>query len=173
MLLSVHPLLSSNTWQVRPGTKVNFIVGGMFWTETTGTLELTTSAIEFSAADLSKASIKVSLVVSSINTNNAKRDEHLKNEDFFEIKKYPTIVFQSVSFRKTPDNSYVVTGKLTMKAETKSVSIPFTFSQTNNKGLFQGSFKINRMDYGVGTGYKIGIGREVKISLTIPVERHN
>jgi polyisoprenoid-binding protein YceI len=55
----------------------------------------------------------------------------------------------STKFEKTT-TGYTGYFNLTIKATTKNVAIPFTFVQTANKGVFKGSFKVNRQDYGVG-----------------------
>jgi len=90
--------------------------------------------------------IEASVDASTINTNNGGRDKHLRKPEYFDVAQYTTISLKSVKFTKISTGKYKGTFNLTIKATTKTVEIPFTFS----KGTFEGEVKINRLDYGVG-----------------------
>lgn len=120
-------------------------------------------SIQFDMENLSASKIEASIPVKSINTDIKKRDEHLKSDDFFDVATYPNISFSSTSITSSK-GGYKVVGNFTIKKTTKSVSIPFTFS--DNK--FVGKFEIDRRDYGVG-GNSWTMGDKVKISFEIPV----
>lgn len=104
---------------------------------------------KFDKSDLSNSSLKASLKVETIDTGIKARDKHLKNEDYFEVDKYPNIKFSSSSITKT-DKGYQAEGKLTIKNKTKTVKIPFVVKENSGKSTLSGSFTINRLDYDVG-----------------------
>lgn len=120
--------------------------------------------INFDKENPSAGKIEANIPVKSIDTGINKRDNHLRSEDYFEVEKYPNIKFVSSSISATKDG-YNVSGNFSIKATTKSVTIPFTFE--NN--VFVGKFNIDRRDYGVGGNSWI-MGDKVKISFEIPVE---
>ena len=124
-----------------------------------------TGSINFDKENPSASKIEASIPVKSIDTGINKRDNHLRSEDYFEVETYPTIKFVSTSISKKDENWYNVTGNFTIKATTKSVTIPFTF----NNNVFVGKFNIDRRDYEVG-GTRWIMGDKVKISFEIPVE---
>lgn len=128
-----------------------------------GTFSGLTGTVQFDAEDLAASKIEAKIPVKSINTDIKKRDEHLRGEDFFDVAKYPNISFSSTSITSS-DGGYKVVGNFTIKKTTKSVSIPFTFSNST----FVGKFEIDRRDYGVG-GNSWTMGDKVKISFEIPV----
>lgn len=120
-------------------------------------------SISFDTENLSASKIEATVPVKTVATGIKKRDESLRSEDYFEVDTYPTISFSSTKITAT-DKGYMVVGNFKIKKTTKSVSIPFTFS--NNK--FVGKFTIDRRDYGVGGNSWI-MGDKVKISFEIPV----
>jgi polyisoprenoid-binding protein YceI len=101
------------------------------------------------------SSATVTLQVASVDTRNAQRDEHLRTNDFLDAENYPTITFKSTSISHEGGNDFVVTGDLTIKDVTKSVSFPLEFQGIvkdpwgNDRIGFDGSVVINRKDWGV------------------------
>jgi len=102
------------------------------------------------------ASINFSIDVNTINTDDEKRDGHLKTADFFDVAKFGTITFKSKSMTKTSGNNYKLTGELTMHGVTKTVTFDVKFNGLakdpygNQKAGFKISGTINRKDFGVG-----------------------
>ncbi|GHV04544.1 hypothetical protein AGMMS50229_06190 [Campylobacterota bacterium] len=97
----------------------------------------------------------------SINTDNSKRDDHLRNADFFDAPKNPQIAFQS-----TEADATSVTGNLTIHGVTKPVKLTYTKLDTQEY-IFKGA--INRIDFGVGEPKSLTnmVGNEVAITVTI------
>lgn len=89
--------------------------------------------------------------VSSINTASAARDKHLKNADFFDVAKYPNMKFESTSVTMVSANLAKITGKLTIKDVTKTVTFETRVTYSGSKVSFDTSLLINRLDYNVGT----------------------
>jgi polyisoprenoid-binding protein YceI len=79
-------------------------------------------------SDPSRSSFALTIKAESVDTNNSKRDEHLRSPDFFNVKQFPAITFTSTAV-KVIDGGYEVTGDLTMHGETK----PVTFSLKGGK----------------------------------------
>lgn len=122
-----------------------------FGFKTGGTLGAPEGDIIFNPNDPDKSSFRVTVKTESINTDNNSRDEHLRAEDYFDVKNYPQIRFESTSVRATGKNGeYEAMGKLTIKNKTNEIHLPFTAEKNGNGFLFKGSFKMNRRDYGVG-----------------------
>ena len=76
---------------------------------------------EIDKADPTKSTFALSIKVATIDTNNAKRDEHLRAPDYFNDKQFPTMTFQSKSV-KAVEGGYEVAGDLTLHGVTKSVT---------------------------------------------------
>ena len=101
------------------------------------------------------SSASVTLQVASIDTRNEQRDGHLRTNDFLDAENYPTITFASTSVSHEGDGDFVVTGDLTIKDVTKSISIPLEFQGAakdpfgNDRIGLEGSVTINRKDWGV------------------------
>ncbi len=92
----------------------------------------------------------------SLDTKSAKRDEHLRGPDFFNVKQFPEITFQStriVAERK----KLKVTGNLTMHGVKKQIVLPLTYVGAgkgpygNERIGFYGSFKVKRSEFGITT----------------------
>ena len=106
--------------------------------------------------DLTRSTVQLTIQAASIDTRNEQRDGHLRSNDFLAMEEYPQITFVSTAVRadrRRPASS--VTGDLTIKGVTNSVTIPFEFEGAatdpfgNQRVGFEGSVVINRKDYGV------------------------
>lgn len=126
-------------------SKVTFEIGNMAFRVVDGSFKEMSGQINFNVADLSTSTFNVCINPETVDTDNKKRDEHLKNEDFFNTAKYPTICFESTEIKKG-DNGFIAIGKLTMHGVTKEVQIPFSYDQNT----FTGTLNLNRLDYNVG-----------------------
>ena len=89
----------------------------------------------------------------SIDTDIAKRDDHLRSADFFDVEKFPTITFEGHEIKKE-GNEQVLVGKFTMHGVTKEVSLPFTLkgpvkAMGGTRLALAVKTKLNRKDYGM------------------------
>ena len=152
------------------GSAVKFKVKN-FGINTEGSFSGVDGKIIFDPKDASKISFDVSIDAASVNTDNGMRDGHLKKETYFDVEKYPRIKFVSTSV-SAPDKSghYKVTGKLTLKNNTKEISFTFIATPMGNDYIFNGEFTINRKDFDVGGSSTIG--NNVTISLTVFAKRN-
>lgn len=123
---------------------------------------------------LENAKVRVEIEVASINTENKSRDGHLKKPDFFDAAKYPKIVFTSSKVWKQ-NAQVMVAGSLDMHGVKKDVTLAFepSFGKNgagNDTWSYEGSLKINRNDWGVGSGSiaaKIGLKDTVELNLQL------
>ncbi len=106
--------------------------------------------------DPTDSQIEFNILTESVDTNNEKRDGHLRSPDFFDAANFPAISFKSDSIAKTDtENNYLVSGKLSMHGVTKEITIPveFTGSGKTPQGQdvigFYTEFKLDRSDYGM------------------------
>lgn len=126
--------------------------------------------IQFDPANLATSTIEATVDVNSINTDNDTRDEHLRSDEFFDAAKYPKIAMKSVSFKHKSGNNYSGQFNLTLKNRTKAFDVPFTYIAPGNNGTFKGSFKLNRLDFGVGEKSLV-LGNEVTVSIEVETEK--
>lgn len=99
------------------------------------------------AFESSKVTVKI--VAKSIDTDNSWRDDHLRNEDFFHVEKFPTVRFVTTSIQKTGEGKYTLVGDLTIKKTTRSLSIPVILTKEGGKMRIKGSTTINRVSHGL------------------------
>lgn len=138
-----------------------------FGLSNTGYLSKPRGVIIFNEANPALSSIDVSVPLATINTDNEKRDRHLRSADFFDAAKFPEIRLASTTI--TPNGkkgSYTFRGNLTIKSVTLPVNFDFTAMPVDGGFVFQGDFKINRLDYKVG-GESNTMGDDVNVSLKV------
>jgi polyisoprenoid-binding protein YceI len=113
-----------------------------------GTFHSFSGEIVADAHNLSASQVRFVIDAASIGTDNAKRDNHLRSEDFLFVEAYPTITF--VSARITGDGpNYRVQGDLQIRGVTQRVTMPVTVAQREDKIVVQGNIRLNRRDFGV------------------------
>lgn len=136
-------------------------------------------SLKFSATkeDFSDATIELVADVTSINTDNESRDEHLKGVDYFDAVKYPALTFKSKSFTKVAGNTYKLSGDLTIKGITKAFDFDVTYFGTTTHPKTQkriSGFKvtgvINRIDFGVGKS-SASLSDEVTITANVEISK--
>ena len=120
------------------------------------------------AADPSKSFIDITIDTESVDTANAGRDKHLKSGDFFSAAEFPVMTFKSKSFKKSGENTYDVTGDLTIRGKTKEVTVSVTDTgrgkaRNGEVAGFETKFNIKRADYGVSFMVGPGLSDDVMI----------
>ncbi len=157
-------------------SSAGFSVSHLVISKTSGKFNDVDGVFWVNEKDITKSSVEFTIKTASINTNDNKRDGHLKSPDFFNAEKYPTISFKSKSIAKT-DAGYQITGDLTIKDVTKEVSFPFEFNGfvefmgTKRFGA-EANLTINRQDYHVEWNKALDngglvVGNDVEIALHI------
>jgi polyisoprenoid-binding protein YceI len=136
-----------------------------FGVKTGGSFKGLEGVIEFDKSNPDKAQFDVSIQAATVNTDNDSRDSHLRKEEYFDVEKYPKITFKSEKIA-SKGSVFSVSGKLTIKGTTKSISFPFTAVAKDEGYLFEGSFEINRKDFKVG-GNSMVLGDNVTVTLSV------
>lgn len=108
--------------------------------------------ISFDPARLENARARIDVMLASIDTGSKEADEEVTGKLWFNAKTYPAASFVSSGIKSTGGNRYLATGRLTIKGRTLDISAPLTFRSDGTKGLFDGSFNIKRLSYGIGEG---------------------
>ena len=124
--------------------------------------------------DFSDSKVELSITTSSVNTQNERRDNHLRGADFFDVESFPTMTFKSKGIEKVGDNKYKITGDLAIKDITKTVVLNGEFGGAVKAGNgmragFQITGEINRFDYGVKWDRKMDSGGLV-VSEAVKIE---
>jgi polyisoprenoid-binding protein YceI len=127
-----------------------------------------------------KSSVEANIEIGSIDTGVAKRDDHLKSPDFFDVAKFPKMSFKSSAISGKPE-SFKLTGDLTIKGITKKVTFDAKYLGTvvdgygNQKAAFDAKTKINRKDFGLTWNAMVEagptVGDDVTLSLRIQAGR--
>jgi polyisoprenoid-binding protein YceI len=157
-------LIAANTatpssWSLdKSHSSVKFTVEHLVISEVEGTFKMFNGTINAPTPDFTNAKVNFTVDVNSINTDDDKRDAHLKGDDFFNAEKFPAMSFTSTSFKKLKGNMYELEGNLTIRDVTKKVKFAVLYGGTikdpwgNTKAGFKASGKINRKDFGLKWG---------------------
>jgi polyisoprenoid-binding protein YceI len=136
-------------------SRIGFVARHAMVTKVRGSFNDFAGTLRVDGADASRSSANVTIKVESIDTRNADRDAHLRTNDFLQAADYPEITFTSTAIAQTGEDAFEVTGDLTIKGVTRSITIPLSFEGAakdpfgNNRAGFEGATTINRSDFGV------------------------
>ena len=139
--------------------------------------------LQFDPDNLEVSQVRFEVNTKSINTGIPNRDNHLRAQEFFAVKKFPAMRFESTGVNKKEGNQYTLEGNITIKGKTKEVAIPLTYFGTRENPLkknqmvagFEARFSIDRLDYQVGPGKYVEmgvIGKKVDILITLEVVKN-
>jgi polyisoprenoid-binding protein YceI len=161
-LYKVDPVHSSIVFRIKHLGVVN--VYGRF-NEISGT-------VIFDKENPSQSAVDFSVPVESVDTHVQKRDQHLKSPDFFNAKEFPVMTFKSKAVKKTDEDTYQMTGDLTLHGVTRSLTIDFKKGgegkgmQNEYRSGGETQFTIKRSDYGMNFMLN-GVGDEVSVMVAI------
>ncbi|WP_207534034.1 YceI family protein [Desertivirga arenae] len=145
------------TWNLdKSHAKLGFSVSHMMVSDVEGSFKKFDATVKSTKDDFSDASVELSAETNSVDTDNDQRDAHVKNADFLDTEKFPTLSFKSTSVKKVADKKYKVKGNLTLHGVTKPVELNATANigvNPMNKKTISGwkvSGVIKRSDFGIG-----------------------
>ncbi|MEP7142441.1 MAG: YceI family protein [Ferruginibacter sp.] len=162
----VSHLFAQNYSATENGSDIKFSIKNFGFT-VSGSFKGLKGKFFFDPANLPTCSISASVEVTTINTDTDSRDRHLKKEEYFDAEKYPRISFVSTKITtSTKAGTLFMEGKITIKGVTKVVSFPFTATPKGDGYLFEGEFKLNRRDFGVG-GSSMVMSDNLTVSLSV------
>ena len=173
-LVTAAASLSAETYTIDPvHSSVGFSLRHLV-SKFTSSFTKVTGAINYDAAKPEASTVEATIAIDSVATANEKRDAHLKSPDFFDTAKYPTASFKSKSWKKTGENTFDVTGDLTIKEVTKEIVLKTTLVGTG-PGMggatltgWEGTTTLKRTDFGVGLEKFLPVlGEDVTITVGI------
>jgi polyisoprenoid-binding protein YceI len=176
---TAKPQLGPNQWTVDPShSAANFSVRHMMVTTVRGQLGPIAGTVEYDGKDVRSAKADVRIDVSGISTQNAKRDGHLRSDDFFDAANHPSITFKSKRVEPGSAGAFKLIGDLTIRGTTKEVALNVEGPTPPVKGMgglrvgATATTKINRLDYGLKWNSMVEAGPVVsnEVSITIDLE---
>jgi polyisoprenoid-binding protein YceI len=182
VLATASPILAADTYQFdKSHTTVGFQVRHLV-TNVGGRFQDFSGTIKVDRAKPESSSVEFTIQTASIDTNEPKRDEHLKSPDFFDVAKQPTITFKSTSVKPTGKDAYEVAGNLTLRGVTKRITLPVTFLGEgkdpwgNEKMGFEIATTLDRKDYGMSWNKALDqggvlVGDEVKVQISVEANK--
>lgn len=172
---SITALAQSNVWQLDPAhSSAQFAVRHMGISTVRGTFTKLSGNAYYDPAAAKNDSVEVTIETGSVDTRVEMRDNDLRSDHFFDVQKYPAMTFRSTKFEPLAADKLKITGDLTIRGVSKSVSLdvegPTKPIDDGHGHLHMGvsaTGTLNRTDFGM-TGYQGVVGNE--INLTIDAE---
>lgn len=184
VLLSIPMFASGATYQVDPDhSNFQFKIRHMTVSNVKGEFKKVKGIVSIDGNDLTGLKVEVTLDAASVNTDHAKRDDHLRSEDFFDVARYPTITFVSKKVTKVDENRLKVVGNLTIRGVTREVTVDVDGPTPevkdpggNIRRGATGTLKINRKDFGMAWHKVLDnggmvVGDDVNISVEVELVR--
>ena len=160
----------------KPHTQIFFTVNHMGFSNSTGQFHDFDGTIDFNEAAPETSSVNVTIQTASIDMGTKPWDDHLKNADFFNVEKFPTMTFKSTAIKVTGEKTADITGDLTILGVTKPVVLHTTLNKVGQhpmKGTPHAGFSahttIKRSDFGMGFGIP-NVSDEVQIKIEVEAE---
>ena len=164
LLLALPAASQARDWAVDPARSTLSFKGTYSGEGFDGKFRKFDASISYDETDLAKAKFDVSVDIASVDTASSERDDSLKGEDFFDLKKFPQAHFVTESFAKGTDGGVEAKGKLTIRDKSQPVTLKVKFAANGNKATLDVDTTLKRTDFGLGTGsdWK-DIGAEVPV----------
>ncbi len=181
LALALSANAQAATWSIDAShTRVGFKVRHLMVSWVQGEFADVSGTVEYDPAAPTKTGATVTVQMASVDTRDAKRDEHLRSADFFDVAKHPTMSFTSKSVKQGAGQSLLVSGDLTIRGVTKPVTLtvdglgqPVTDPWGNQRVGASATATINRQDFGVSWNGTLDSGGVVvgdDVQLVIDVE---
>ncbi|MBI5103965.1 MAG: polyisoprenoid-binding protein [Solirubrobacterales bacterium] len=171
-------LIPTGTWTADVAhSKVGFAVKHMGIATVRGEFKEFEGTLEI-GEDLSTAKVRGTVKVASVDTNEPQRDEHLRSADFFDVAQYPELTFESTRIEALDDESFRITGDLTLHGVTNEVVLDAEVQGTdvdpwgNERVGLEITGQLSRGDYGMKFNQALGSGNmlvadKVKLALDV------
>jgi polyisoprenoid-binding protein YceI len=171
-------------WTIDPShTSITFGVRHMMVSTVRGEFQKVTGAVTYDPARPEAAVIEASVEAASINTRDAQRDTHLRNADFFDVEKFPTLEFRSKRLGRGKDGQLQIEGELTIHGVTRAVTLEVEGPTPEHKNPWgqtvigaSATTAIKRSDYGMTWNNVLEaggllVGDEVRIQLDVELRK--
>jgi polyisoprenoid-binding protein YceI len=184
LVFAVPVFTHAATWQIDPDhSSLQFKVRHLTVSNVKGDFSKAKGIVTLDDQDITKLTVELTIDAASVNTGHAKRDEHLRGPDFFDVTQYPTITFVSKKAIKAGMNKLKVIGNLTIHGTTKEITVDVEGPTSEVKDPW-GNFRrgatatanINRRDFGLTWNKVLDsgglvVGEEVNIYIEVELVR--
>lgn len=180
VLLLSFTSVGATEWTIdKAHSSIGFSVRHLVISNVKGSFGDYTGTIEFAPDKLESGTALFTVQVASIDTDEARRDEHLRSPDFFDVAQFPAMTFKSTQVHDVNGNEFKMTGNLTIRDVTKEVTFDCVFHGTvndpmgNTKAGFTATATINRQDFGVKWNKSLDAGGVVvgdDVTITLELE---
>jgi polyisoprenoid-binding protein YceI len=176
------PALGPTQWQVDPShSSANFSVRHLMVSTVRGTLGPITGIVEYDGKDVKTVKADIVIDVKAVTTQNARRDEDLRSDNFFDVAHHPTIKFKSKRIEPGAGGAFKMIGDLTIRSTTKEVVLDVEAPAPVSKGMrglvtgTTATTKIKRFDFGLKYNEMVEavpvVADEVTITIDLEVGR--
>ncbi len=173
--------MTTTTYELDPvHSHLGFSVRHMMVSQQRGQFQGVTGTLTLDREDLTKSRVEVAIDTATINTHNTDRDNHLRSADFFDVANHPKMTFVSREVKAQPDSELRITGDLTIRGTTRSVTLTAEPLSPESKDPFgnikigtSATGKLSRKEFGMVWNAVLetgGIALSDEIKLTLDVQ---
>jgi polyisoprenoid-binding protein YceI len=166
-------------YQIDPAhSTIGFAVRHLMINNVLGRFNEFAGKINYDAADITRSAVEFTAKTASVDTGVARRDNHLRTPDFFDVQQYPEMTFKSTKVERKGNDAYIVHGTFSLHGVSKEIAIPFKLfgpikdPQGKQRLGVEAGLTINRQDYGIKynsvlEGGGLAVGNDVQITLLL------
>jgi polyisoprenoid-binding protein YceI len=172
-LFAAPPAMAAD-WTIQPAASTLGFTDTQSGAPFTGSFTRWTGQITYDPAHPDAGHIHIVIQTASATTGDRQRDEALPRDDWFAADAFPQAVFDATGFTPAGGDKFTTTGTLTIRGNTKKLTLPFTLDVSGTTATAKGSINLNRTDYGVGQGsFSSGafIGLNVGVNFTLVAQQ--
>jgi polyisoprenoid-binding protein YceI len=131
------------------------------------------ASLTFTSTDVSSGVLDIKIQAASVDTGSGMKNDKLKSDDFFDVKKNPLITFKSTKIVQTGPTTFDVPGTFTIRGVSKPETLTFTVTGAGTgSGSIKGTMAFDRKQYGMNSGIPfIKIADRVEVSVDIFAKR--
>lgn len=179
VVIFISAPVQADTWMIdKDHSSIGFSVRHMVISKVKGFFADYEGEVNFNGKNIEGGSTEIKIKVASINTDNAKRDDHLRSPEFFDVIQFPEMVFKSTQLFNTTKDHFALIGYLTIKGVAKEIRMECDFNGLvtdpwgNSRAGFSATTTINRQDFNVAWDNKLQdgsliVGNDITINLEI------
>ena len=182
LVFSFNAASAQTKWTIdKAHTNVKFAVTHMVVSEVEGSFKVFDGTLENTKSDFSDAKVNFTVDVRTVNTDNERRDNHLKSADFFNSQTDSLMTFTSTAIKVLGNNKYEMAGNLTIRNITKPVVFQVSYggtikTQQGAKAGFKARTTINRFDYNLKwdratESGELVVSKDVDITLNVELNQ--
>ena len=149
------------------GTNVQFTVTKLGFADVTGHFREFNADIQYDPSRLEQSVVRWRVRVGSVETGERDRDQAIQSQDYFAAAQFPELTFESREVRSAGDRRLNVTGDISIRGVTRSITVPVVIREDNGRRTFVTDFELDRYDFNVRGGSVMSrlIGRTVRVHL--------